>query len=93
MDKDDRYAIDRYAGEDKWRGNYVRAEWAGKVLDPKVFPQIIEAVKTKDEAMFLKICWENMPDVPEGKRKNLIRDMWAATMASQALGDQYKSCW
>jgi hypothetical protein len=97
-------AIDKYAGENEWRGNYIRAEWAGKVLESRVFKKIVEAIKgyesaannedkKKFEDLFKQICLENMPDVPEGARKGLIRDMWAATIASRALGDQNKSCW
>ena len=96
MDKDDRYSIEMYTGEDSWRGNYARAQWAGRVLEDKVFPKILDAIrmgKNEGWGTFDSACRSVMQDLREEERKKLIRDMWVATWASREQGDQMKSCW
>ena len=88
---------DMWAGDDKWKGNYIRAQWAGRVTQPDVFPKILDAIKLGEtdagNKAFSDACMTVMQDIEEGKRKKLIRDMWTATWASRKLGDQVKSCW
>lgn len=94
---------DQYAKDRDWRGNYIRAQWAGRLMDPEVFPTVVSLMKQahvaggarddRSKASFTQICVDVMPDVPAETRDKLIRDIWAATWASRALGDQVKSCW
>ena len=96
MAKDEKFRIEIYAQEDEWRGNYVRAQWAGRVLEDPVFEKVLTAIskgEIEGKSIFESACNSVMQDVPEGVRKKLIRDMWAATWASRKLGDQNKSCW
>jgi hypothetical protein len=79
-------------GDEHWRGNYVRAQIAGRVIEPSVFPLVAAAVAKGDETDFAKICRTVMTDLDETFRENIIKDMWLATMASRNA-NQYKICW
>ena len=84
---------ERYSGKDRWKNEYVRAQLAGRVIDPKVFPDILKAVEKPDKALFKETCEKVMDDLPEQFRSEFIDDMWAATMKSRKQAEQFKVCW
>ena len=83
---------DTKEGHEYWRGNYVRAQIAGRVIEPHVFPIVAEAVAHGEEEKFAEACRSVMTDLDEKFRENIIKDMWLATMASRNA-NQYKICW
>jgi|WetSurMetagenome_2_1015567.scaffolds.fasta_scaffold192596_2 hypothetical protein len=76
-----------------WRGEYTRAQIAGRVLEQNTFVKVAEAIKNDKKGEFRAACEGVMQDLDPKFREGIIDDMWTAALASMRNKQQNKICW